>query len=415
MAEPGAEHTIRVVCHGQRREYHRHWTDLGFHYRDGGNHPPIVTQPSDQTSTEGQVISLQVVASDQDGDSLSYFATGLPAGLTIGAGTGLIAGTISAGASSGSPHNVTVTVSDGKGGSTPTSFTWTVETSAFRPCGSDPSLVGCWLMDEGSGTIAADGGALPANNATLTGAPAWVAGQSGGAISLNGTSQYGTTPDEASLDIANQITLAAWIKPEQYATQDLVKKATRFCRTVRVVAGEQRPMITCVPEGLRALQPVHPGDTYRVNSTTTTRSTVPWMHVAATYDGSMIRLYINGVEESNLAANIAIVTNDVPLSIGAESNGGRLFQGALDQVRVYNRALSADEVAGLVAGSLPPTGLACTDILPKTATTSTEWKPQSKVWRYAGAGGVFSPPPVSGASSAGTWLWKLVGTSGPRC
>ena len=55
----------------------------------GGNNPPTVTQPSNQTSAEGQVISLQVAASDQDGDTLSYSATNLPPGLTIGAGTGL--------------------------------------------------------------------------------------------------------------------------------------------------------------------------------------------------------------------------------------------------------------------------------------------------------------------------------------
>ena len=161
------------------------------------------------------MISLQVAASDLDGDPLSYIATDLPPGLTIGAGTGLIAGTISAGASSGSPYNVTVTVSDGKGGSTPTNFTWTVQPLCSGRAAAIPSLVGCWPMDEGSGTTAADGGALPANNVTFVGTPDLAAGQSGGAISLNGTTQYGTTPDEASLDIANQITLAAWIKPAQ--------------------------------------------------------------------------------------------------------------------------------------------------------------------------------------------------------
>ena len=385
----------------------------GFTTGTGGNHPPTVTQPADQTNTEGQVVSLQVVASDQDGDSLSYFATGLPTGLTIGASTGLIAGTISAGASSGSPHNVTVTVSDGKGGSTPTSFTWTVGTSAFRPCGSDPSLVGCWLMDEGSGTVANDGGALPANNATWTGAPAWVAGQSGGAISLNGTSQYGSTPDEASLDIANQITLAAWIKPEQYATQDLVKKATNGS-----VDGYELTLSTTKTDDPPSSQKVFvrfnqftSGDTYRVNSLNDYPINGTWIHVAATYDGSMIRLYVNGVQESSLAANIAIVANGVPLSLGAESNGGRKFKGALDQVRVYNRALSAQEVAGLVAGSLPPTGLACTDLAAKPTTTTSGEKPQSKVWQYAGAWWSVFPTDVSGASSAGTWLWKLVGTT----
>ena len=137
-----------------------------------------------------------------------------------------------------------------------------------------------------------------------------------------------------------------------------------------------------------------------------------WMHIAATYDGAMIRLYINGIEEGSKAASITIATNDLPLSIGAQSDGSRFFQGALDQVRVYNRALSAEEIAGLVGGSLPPTGLTCTDLQTKPATTTTGEKPQSKVWRYAGAWwAVFPTMTASGASSAGTWLWKLVGTT----
>ena len=377
----------------------------------GTNNPPTVTQPGDKTNIEGDVVSLQIVASDLDGDSLNYFATGLPTGLTINAGTGLIAGTISAGAASASPYHVTVTVSDGKGGSTPASFTWTVEASGSRPCGSDPTLVGCWPMEEGSGTFAADGGALPANTVTFVGAPAWVAGQSGQAISLNGTSQYGATPDEASLDIINQITIAAWIKPGQYNTQDLIKKATNG-----LVDGYELTLATTKSDAssLKAFFRINQaanGDTYRINATTEYPIDGTWMHVAATYDGTTMRLYINGIEESSLAASISIATNSLPLSIGAQIDGTRFFQGALDQVRVYNRALSAEEIAGLVGGSLPPTGLACTDLVTKPATTTTGEKPQSKVWRYAGAWWAVFPTNTSGASSAGTWLWKLVGTT----
>ena len=337
----------------------------------------------------------------------------MPAGLTIGAGTGLIAGTISAGAASSSPYSASVTVTDGKGGSDTKNFTWTVQVAPPSACGSDPSLVGCWPMNEGSGTTAIDSGALPANNVTFAGDPTWVAGQSGSAISLNGSSQYGTTPDEASLDIANQITLAAWIKPARQATQDLIKKAAMDTTNGYELSSASTDASSPAPKKVFVrLNQVASANTYRVNST----SDYPfdgntWMHVAATYDGVTIRLYINGIQEGSMAASIAIATNSLPLSIGAQSDGQRFFQGALDQVRVYNRALSADEVAGLVGGSLPPTGLTCTDILPKTATISTEWKPQSKVWRYAGAWWSVFPTAAGadGASSAGTWLWKLVG------
>ena len=83
------------------------------------NHPPIVTNPGAQAGSEGQIVSLQISADDLDLDPLDHAAVGLPDGLSIDPSTGLIAGTISYHAAANSPYNVTVTVSDGMGGSTP--------------------------------------------------------------------------------------------------------------------------------------------------------------------------------------------------------------------------------------------------------------------------------------------------------
>jgi hypothetical protein len=58
-----------------------------------------------------------------------------------------------------------------------------------------------------------------------------------------------------------------------------------------------------------------------------------------------------------------------------------------------------------------PTGLTCTNLASKPATASTGEKPQSKVWNYSGSWYAVFPTNTSGASSAGTWLWKLVGTT----
>src|SRR5262249_27492430 len=78
------------------------------------------------------VVSLPVTASDPNGDTVTYTATGLPTGLSIGASTGVISGTISTGADSGSPYSVTVTASDGSlQGST--SFSWAVSNPATQP------------------------------------------------------------------------------------------------------------------------------------------------------------------------------------------------------------------------------------------------------------------------------------------
>ena len=95
----------------------------------GPNQDPTFDQNlTDRSNGEGAGISLPVSATDPEGDALAYEATGLPPGLSINASTGLISGTISAGAMSGSPYSVELTVSDDGGttnGDTDT-FTWTV-------------------------------------------------------------------------------------------------------------------------------------------------------------------------------------------------------------------------------------------------------------------------------------------------
>ena len=70
----------------------------------------------DQTDAEGDLISLDAGATDADGDTLTYAASGLPDGLSIDTATGEISGTISLSAASGSPYTVSVTVRDGADG-----------------------------------------------------------------------------------------------------------------------------------------------------------------------------------------------------------------------------------------------------------------------------------------------------------
>jgi hypothetical protein len=112
----------------------------------GSNTPPVVTSPGNQTDAEGDAVSLQVEAVDDDGDDLTYEATGLPEDLAIDADTGLITGTIAAGAAAASPYTVTVTASDGTASDSET-FTWTVTEDAepsilFRSASTGASAQG---------------------------------------------------------------------------------------------------------------------------------------------------------------------------------------------------------------------------------------------------------------------------------
>ena len=89
------------------------------------NTPPTISAPVSQTSQTGTSVNLAIQASDIDGDSLNYSATGLPAGLVINSNTGVISGTLAT--SSAGNHTVKITVSDGTASST-AQFNWTVST-----------------------------------------------------------------------------------------------------------------------------------------------------------------------------------------------------------------------------------------------------------------------------------------------
>jgi nitrous oxidase accessory protein NosD len=81
-----------------------------------------------------------------------------------------------------------------------------------------------------------------------------------------------------------------------------------------------------------------------------------WTHVIGTYDGATMRVYLNGVQDNTLSANsITPLVNDVPLYIGAQRSSGSPvmhFQGLIDEVRIWNRTLTADEIQELYNSNL---------------------------------------------------------------
>ncbi len=69
-----------------------------------------------------------------------------------------------------------------------------------------------------------------------------------------------------------------------------------------------------------------------------------WTHLATTYDGNVLALYVNGVQAATLLATGSIATSTDPLKIGGNAIWGEWFSGLIDEVRVYNRALTATEI-----------------------------------------------------------------------
>src|SRR5260221_12154036 len=96
-----------------------------------------------------------------------------------------------------------------------------------------------------------------------------------------------------------------------------------------------------------------------------------WTHLAITYDGAMIRLYVDGAETANSPVTSPLTSSTAPLRIGGDAVYGQFFNGTIDEVRVYARALSADEIRGDMSAPLG-TGAAnpmpaASNIVPDTA------------------------------------------------
>ncbi len=105
-----------------------------------GNRAPVLATPAGQSGTQGQAVTLALQASDADGDALTYSASGLPPGLSLAAGSGVISGTPSQAGS----YTVNVGVQDSKGASASMAFNWTILAAPLtvNPVQATPALAG---------------------------------------------------------------------------------------------------------------------------------------------------------------------------------------------------------------------------------------------------------------------------------
>ena len=310
------------------------------------NTPPTLNPIGNKNAQVGTQLAFTATASDPDaGTTLTYsLANGtggsVPAGATIGSSSGSFTWTPTAGQVGMATFDVCV--SDGTASDCET-------ISVLVTAGG---LVGDWKANEGSGTTLVDSSGL-ANNGTILGNPTWVTGQHGQAIRFDGMGDYATVADNASLDISGAITMATWVKPEITTTQYLIKKA--------IQGGTDGYELSLATTGFPFVRfnSTASGTTYRVDSPTAyPNNGTTWMHLAATSDGITIRLYVNGTEVATKPAPAAITTNNVALGIGGQSDGVSPLRGAMDDTLLYNRALSASEVAALATitpTNTPPT------------------------------------------------------------
>lgn len=192
-------------------------------------------------------------------------------------------------------------------------------------------LKAAYAFDEGSGTTTVDRSGFN-NTGTLVGATWTTQGRFGKALQFNGTSALVTAPDSPSLHLTSAMTLECWVFPTAVPLKwsDLIMKAN-----------DDYYLEATSPMGrLPAMSSSFTSPLYG----TTALTVNTWSHLAATYDGAMMKLYLNGVVVSSRAQTGTVPATGGPLSFGGDAQFGQYFAGRIDEVRIYDHALSATEI-----------------------------------------------------------------------
>jgi hypothetical protein len=181
---------------------------------------------------------------------------------------------------------------------------------------STNGLVKHYKFDEGSGTSLTD--SVGSNNGTISGAT-WTTGKIGGALSFDGNDQVTV----ANQSLAAQFTVSAWVKWNG-------TNGTVFDVSNRIFYLENGGF------GFWNNGSTGSGDFGQV-------PTGSWQHIAYVYNGSTLAGYINGVSSGSFSSSIS--TGSGVAIIG--NGGSDFFNGQIDELRVYNRALSAQEITDI--------------------------------------------------------------------
>ncbi len=199
-----------------------------------------------------------------------------------------------------------------------------------------PELAASYAFDEGSGTVAEDSTAN--HDGTIHGAKWNVAGKYGSDLEFDGENDILTIPSSPELEFSEAFTLEAWVRPQESKQfEAIITKETPSFFSYTLEAGGWK---AGTPEGL-----ISPEGS--VEKSVTAPEELPansWSHLALTYDGQQLYLYVNG-ELVKTAASAPPQGGEGPLQIGGAEVFSDYFDGRIDEVRIYDGALGGEEIA----------------------------------------------------------------------
>ncbi|MFZ3099668.1 MAG: LamG domain-containing protein, partial [Minisyncoccales bacterium] len=217
-----------------------------------------------------------------------------------------------------------------------------------------------WDMDEGSGSVINDKSGNN-NNGTLVNGATWAQGKHGSALSFDGTDDYVDAGNEEKLQITGSITISAWVKTNSVTTFNGIVTKYYAADGKRGYALEFNPYAPA-GGGLRFILSNNGTAVTQVS----TNQVLPnqWAYITGVYDGSSMKLFVDGVLRGSVSYSAGIYNTGENLFLG-RSIGYASFNGQIDEVKIYDYARTEEEIrldynAGL-ATHLGPSGKTCSE------------------------------------------------------
>jgi hypothetical protein len=201
-------------------------------------------------------------------------------------------------------------------------------------------LRAAYAMSEGSGATTTADGSGNGNTGTLTNGPLWVTGKYGNGLSFDGVNDFVQMADSATLDLAGIGTIEAWVKLDTLNRwHGVIAKGNQ-----NNDARHNYALEVTTANRVRCILSTGTGNNSIFLDSQSTVSANQFFHLACTWDGTTVRLYIDGVLNASRAQTLTPVPNTSPLFVGVFGGNSDRLDGVIDEVRIYDRALTATEI-----------------------------------------------------------------------
>ena len=314
---------------------------------DTANTNPTISDIADQSVSQDNYITVPFTVGDAETPAANLTLTGASnnqtlvpdANITFGGSGANRTVTVTPAAGQTGMATITVTVHDTDTGTASDQFVLTV--NPVTCYGPPASLISWWSAENNANDI------YGTNNGTLQGSATYASGKVGQAFSFNGPGQYVQVPHNANQNTGAQITVDAWIRPTNLIATNNASIINK--RTGGNVEGYTFEL-THSSSGLYFEMTT--GDGIFAVTANNVLSTNVWQHVAATYDGSSMKIYVNGSQVASNAASGTINAVAADLVIGKNIFNDTSFPGQIDEVELFNSALTGMDINGIYSASM---------------------------------------------------------------